>query len=117
MLRNTKSNRKRRVTIWLDPSDLYLGMNDGAGGAELIVRLNWNPDGIPLQEEESTKKLAQAFMVLAKQYGLHRFQVRLCLMMAYVYSLKVATGDKEDVERELENIQVRSQLYLSSWTW
>ena len=112
MLRNTKSNRKRRVTIWLDPSDLYLGMNDGAGELKSIVRLNWNPDGIPLQEEESHQKLAHALTALAKQYGLHRFQVRLCLDDGLCVT-RVATGDKEDVERELENIQVRSQLYLS----
>ncbi len=110
-----KSNRKsasdRKASIWLDHQRLYLGLakNDGRF---VVDSLTWNPEKQNLQSSEATRLLSEALLKLNKLYALQRYDVRLCLDDAFCVT-RVVTGDSDAVEKELEAIQQRSQLYIS----
>ena len=109
----TKINSKsaKKAALWLDQQYVYLGVSDVTGEFS-VCRENWNPDQLNLQSVDATHLLASSLTKLSKQYQLNRTDVRLCLDDALCVT-RVVTGDGDSVQKELDAIQVRSQLYIS----
>ncbi len=98
--------------MWLDPQDVFLGIVDAEGNLIKVDHKSWNPDECAFLSDQARQELTKSIASLVKEHSLHRLPLRLCLDDSLCVT-RVVTGDKDDVERELENIQVRSQLYLS----
>ena len=112
MISATRSTTtEKKAALWLDQQELFLGLSN-AEGRFTVHRETWNPERISLQSPEAADRLTIALVSIAKQYHLHRRDIRLCLDDAWCVT-RVVTGDSEYVQRELEAIQVRSQLYIS----
>jgi hypothetical protein len=106
---NTNSSDKK-AALWLDQRELYLGLT--IAGRFTVYTETWNPERLSVQTQEAAELLTSTLISLAKQHQLHRRDVRLCLDDALCVT-RVVTGDTEAVQRELDAIQVRSQLYIS----
>jgi hypothetical protein len=102
---------KNKASLWLDQRHLFLGI-PSSDGQFVVHAVDWNPNGLRLQTAEAAHRLTTTLTGLAKNHALHKRDVRLCLDDALCVT-RVVTGDREAVERELEAIQSRSQLYLS----
>lgn len=107
--KNTATHNQ--AVLWLDQEQLFLGIPSDEKGFS-VTRVLWNPERLDIQSPEASSKLTAAFVGLAKQFSLQRKIVRLCLEDGLCVT-RVVTGDRESVERELNAIRVRSQLYLS----
>ena len=101
----------KKAALWLDQQVLFLGLTN-SDGRFVVHRESWNPDRFNLQSPEASNQLTSTLIALAKKHQLHRLDVRLCLDDALCVT-RVVTGDTEAVQRELDAIQVRSQLYIS----
>ncbi len=104
------ASTEKMAALWLDQQDLFLGLSNG--GRFTVYRETWNSERFNLQSPEAAERLTSTLVLLAKQHQLHRLDVRLCLDDSLCVT-RVVTGDSEAVQRELDAIQVRSQLYIS----
>lgn len=77
-----------------------------------IQYITWNPSSVPLQNPAVVSLLSEALNDLVRQQRISRNPVRLCISDSLCVS-RVAIGDKEEVDREIEQIRQRSQLYIS----
>lgn len=109
-MRGTKVATSRAV-LWVGQERLFLGKFNLNNQFE-VHQVVWNPKRTDIQSFETGKLLTAALQVLVKQHGLQRQFVRLCLDDAFCVT-RVVTGETEAVEKELEAIRTRSQLYLS----
>ncbi len=107
----TKKHLDNTAVIWLDQESLFLGLPSVQNGIA-VHRIHWNPERLDMQSVEASQKLTSALAGFVKQFSLHRMNIRLCLDDGLCVT-RVVTGEPEDVDRELEAIRVRSQLYLS----
>ncbi len=101
---------EKKAALWLDQHELYLGLS--IAGRFAVYRAIWNPERHPVQTQEAAELLSSTLIALSKKHQLHRYDVRMCLDDALCVT-RVVTGDSESVQRELDAIQVRSQLYIS----
>lgn len=102
---------EKKAALWIDQQQLFLGLSN-ASGQFVVHRENWNPDGFNIQSPEAAERLTNALVSVTKKNQLHRYDVRLCLDDALCVT-RVVTGESDAVQRELDAIQVRSQLYIS----
>ncbi len=107
-IRSTSTEKK--AALWLDSQELFLGLP--IAGRFTVHRETWNPERLSVQSPEAAERLTSSLIAISKQFQLHRFDVRLCIDDALCVT-RVVTGDCDAVQRELEAIQVRSQLYIS----
>jgi hypothetical protein len=108
---SSKKKHDKPAVIWLDQENLFLGLPSEQNGLA-IHRVHWNADRLDIQTTEASQKLTAALTGLVKQFSIHRTSIRLCLDDGLCVT-RVVTGDPDDVDRELEAIRLRSQLYLS----
>ena len=112
MMSATRTTKNEKMAaLWLDQQELFLGLSN-ADGRFTVQRKTWNPERFNLQSPEAADRLTTALVSIARQHHLHRRDTRLCLDDAWCVT-RVVTGDSEAVQRELDAIQVRSQLYIS----
>lgn len=104
-------NSKNRAVLWIGQQRIFLGKYNSENKLE-VHEVAWNPKKLEMQSHEAGQLLTAAIHGLSKQHALHRSLVRLCLDDVFCVT-RVVTGDKESVEKELEAIRSRSQLYLS----
>ncbi len=113
MSTNARNHSKvRHAVLWLSTRELYVGLRGSDDSTIEIDYVEWNPDSLVLHTEEARTLLTSALQTLVRKYSLHRLRMRLCLDDALCVT-RVAMGERESVDRELESIQSRSQLYLS----
>lgn len=109
-MRATKCSKNRAV-LWIGQQRIYLGKSNAENQLD-IQEIAWNPKHLEIQSPEAGQLLTTALQSLSRQHALHRYLVRLCLDDVFCVT-RVVTGDKEAVEKELDAIRSRSQLYLS----
>ncbi len=107
----SKKQFEKPAVIWLDQENLFLGLPSEQGGLA-VHRVHWNVERLDIQSAEASQKLTAALVGLVKQFSVHRMSIRLCLDDGLCVT-RVVTGEPDDVDRELEAIRLRSQLYLS----
>jgi hypothetical protein len=107
----SKKQLDKPAVIWLDQENLFLGLPSEQLGLA-VHRVHWNAERLDIQSPEANQKLSAALSGLVKQFSIHRMSIRLCLDDGLCVT-RVVTGEPEDVDRELEAIRQRSQLYLS----
>ncbi len=109
----TKKNQKT-VALWLDEYELHLfvGKEDEFDQGSRLKSVVWNAERLPMTSADAQKKLVDALTEVMRHSGQHRTPVRLCLGDSMCVT-RVSTGDSHRVQREVDDIQNRSQLYLS----
>jgi hypothetical protein len=106
-----KLKTNKTAVIWLDRETLVLGLPSEANQIS-VYTVDWNSEKLNLESLEAVQKLTGSLSTLAKQHNLTKFTIRLCLADSLAVT-RVVTGDLDSVEIELEQLKVRSQLYIS----
>ncbi len=101
------------ISLWLDENNLYLSRREnGLSSLPTIETLRWNDNQLTLHNPEARDALATALNEIGKRLNVHRIPVRLCLGDGMCVT-RVITGEPTRVQKELESVHDRSQLYLS----
>jgi hypothetical protein len=111
MFTKTKQKKNDLAVVWLDREKLVLGLPSESNGLS-IFSIDWNSDKSNMESVEATQKLTNVLVSLAKQHNLTKTPIRLCLDDTLAVT-RVVTGDAYTVQNELEQLKLRSQLYIS----
>jgi hypothetical protein len=101
----------KTAVIWLDREVLVLGLPSESNGIS-VNKVIWNSERLNLESFEAVQKLTATLATLGKQHNFTRLPIRLCLADSLAVT-RVVTGDSDSVKQELEQLRVRSQLYIS----